>query len=63
MFANLVDSNAINVNLKDNVKDIVEDGRARWRVENENNDDIRALTRYIYFDNWNFLLDHFVCIG
>ncbi len=101
---------------KNNVKDIVEDGRARWKVENENNnilktkgyhlehnfghgkkhlssllltfnllaflfhtvlemvdekyklirddlptrktffDDIRALTRYMYFDNWNSLL-------
>jgi hypothetical protein len=102
---------------KDNVKDIVADGRARWKVENENNnvlktkgynlehnfghrgkhlssllltfnllaflfhtvleigdkkyklirdelptrktffDDIRALTRYVYFDNWNSLLN------
>jgi hypothetical protein len=101
---------------KENVKDIVADGRARWKVENENNnilktkgyhlehnfghgkkhlsslmltfnllaflfhtvleivdekykliredlptrktffDDIRALTRYMYFDNWNTLL-------
>jgi len=101
---------------KDNVKDIVADGRARWKVENENNnilktkgyhlehnfghgkkhlssllltfnllaflfhtvleivdekykliredlptrktffDDIRALTRYMYFENWNSLL-------
>ena len=102
---------------KDNVKDIVADGRARWKVENENNnvlktkgynlehnfghggkhlssllltfnllaflfhtvleigdekyklirdelptrktffDDIRALTKYVYFDNWNSLLN------
>lgn len=102
---------------KDNVKKIVADGRARWKVENENNnvlktkgyhlehnfghgkkhlssllltfnllafllhtvleivdkkykliredlptrktffDDIRALTRYFYFDNWNSLLN------
>jgi len=105
---------------KDNVKDIVADGRARWKVENENNnvlktkgyhlehnfghgkkqlssllltfnllaflfhtvleivdekyklirdelptrktffDDIRALTRYIYFNNWNSLLDFMI---
>ncbi len=105
---------------KNNVKDLVEDGRARWKVENENNnvlktkgynlehnfghgkkhlssllltlnllaflfhtvleitdkkyklirgdlptrktffDDIRALTRYIYFDNWNSLLNFMI---
>jgi hypothetical protein len=105
---------------KDNVKDIVADGRARWKVENENNnvlktkgynlehnfghgkkqlssllltlnllsflfhtvleivdekyklirdelptrktffDDIRALTRYLYFNSWNSLLDFMI---
>lgn len=105
---------------KENVKDIVADGRARWKVENENNnilktkgyhlernfghgkkhlsslmltfnllaflfhtvleivdekykliredlptrktffDDIRALTRYMYFDNWNTLLSFMI---
>ena len=112
---------ATNFNIsKDNVKEIVEDGRARWKVENENNnvlktkgynlehnfghgkkhlssllltfnllsflfhtvleivdkkyklirdelptrktffDDIRALTRYVYFKNWNSLLDFMI---
>lgn len=112
---------ATNFNIsKDNVKDIVADGRSRWKVENENNnvlktkgynlehnfghgkkqlssllltfnllsflfhtvleivdekyklirdklptrktffDDIRALTRYVYFNNWNSLLDFMI---
>lgn len=106
--------------VKDNVKQIVADGRARWKIENENNnilknrgyhlehnfghgksnlsstlftfnilaflfhtviemndekyllirnelptrqtffDDIRALTRYLFFDNWDALLDFMI---
>jgi hypothetical protein len=47
-----------------NVAAIVAAGRARWKIENENNntrktffDDLRALTRYLLFPNWDALMD------
>jgi hypothetical protein len=38
----------------ENVAAVVEAGRTRWKIENENND-LRALTRYWFFDDWEAL--------